>query len=197
MVVFVDGKPATSQYRRFRVKSVVGADDFATMQEVLRRRFKRAAVSGSEDGAKADAWDLPDLVIIDGGKGQLGAAVEAMRELGVYQIPTVGLAKQHEELFVPGEAEPIVLPRGSEALYMVQRIRDEAHRFAITYHRQVRGKSQIQSALDTIPGIGPKRKKALLRKFGSVKGIREAPLAEIASTVGFTESLAQRVKENI
>jgi excinuclease ABC subunit C len=197
MVVFVDGKPATSQYRRFRVKSVVGADDFATMQEVLRRRFKRASVSGSEDGAKADAWDLPDLVIIDGGKGQLGAAVEAMRELGVYQIPTVGLAKQHEELFVPGEAEPIVLPRGSEALYMVQRIRDEAHRFAITYHRQVRGKSQIQSALDTIPGIGPKRKKALLRKFGSVKGIREAPLAEIASTVGFTESLAQRVKENI
>jgi excinuclease ABC subunit C len=109
----------------------------------------------------------------------------------------VGLAKQHEELFVPGEAEPIVLPRGSEALYLVQRIRDEAHRFAITYHRQVRGKSQIQSALDTIPGIGPKRKKALLRKFGSVKGIREAPIADIASTVGFTESLAQRVKENV
>jgi excinuclease ABC subunit C len=197
MVVFVDGKPMTSQYRRFRVKTVVGADDFATMQEVLRRRFKRASVVETENGAKADAWDLPDLVIIDGGKGQLGAAVEAMRELGVYEIPTVGLAKQHEELFVPGEAEPIVLPRGSEALYLVQRIRDEAHRFAITYHRQVRGKSQIQSALDTIPGIGPKRKKALLRKFGSVKGIREAPIADIASTVGFTESLAQRVKENV
>jgi excinuclease ABC subunit C len=197
MVVFVDGKPATSQYRRFRVKTVVGADDFATMQEVLRRRFKRASVVETENGARADAWDLPDLVIIDGGKGQLGAAVEAMRELGVYEIPAVGLAKQHEELFLPGEGEPIVLPRGSEALYLVQRIRDEAHRFAITYHRQVRGKSQIQSALDTIPGIGPKRKKALLRKFGSVKGIREAPLDEIASTVGFTESLAQRVKENV
>jgi excinuclease ABC subunit C len=204
MVVFVDGKPAASQYRRFRVKTVVGADDFATMQEVLRRRFKRAAVVAevSEDeGAgvvsRADSWDLPDLVIIDGGKGQLGAAVEAMRELGVYQIPTVGLAKQHEEIFVPGESEPIVLPRGSEALYLVQRIRDEAHRFAITYHRQVRGKSQIQSALDTIPGIGPKRKKALLRKFGSVKGIREAPIEEIASTVGFTQSLAQRVKEHV
>jgi excinuclease ABC subunit C len=240
MVVFIDGKPATNQYRRFKVKTVVGADDFATMGEIMRRRFKRAAITegrraedtalsevgiaevtaeqstvlgidtivSSDDVAlspgtpaaashDADAWDLPDLVIIDGGKGQLGAAVQAMRELGVYQIPTVGLAKRFEELFVPDEAEPVVLPRGSEALYLVQRVRDEAHRFAITFHRQLRGKSAIQSSLDTIPGIGPKRKKALLKKFGTVKAIREADVDAIASTVGFTRTLAEKVKEGI
>ncbi|MGE5596876.1 MAG: excinuclease ABC subunit UvrC, partial [Hyphomicrobiales bacterium] len=218
MVVFVDGKPATSQYRRFRVKTVEGANDFATMQEILRRRFKRAgsalrtedaAISGdgnadgTDPGSESrprpgdDAWELPDLVIIDGGKGQLGAAVAVMRELGVYSIPTVGLAKRFEELFVPDDDEPIVLPRGSEALYLVQRIRDEAHRFAITYHRQVRGKSSVQSALDTIPGIGPKRKKALLKKFGSVKAIREADVEDIASTVGFTRALAEKVKSGV
>jgi len=222
MVVFVDGKPETSQYRRFKVKTVVGADDFATMAEVLRRRFKNHAsrvnhggVGGTgdsetsgeaasrEDGAsrtvnrESDGWELPDLVIIDGGKGQLGAAVQVMRELGVHDIPTVGLAKRFEELFVPDEDEPVVLPRGSEALYLVQRVRDEAHRFAITFHRQVRGKSSIQSALDTIPGIGPKRKKALLRKFGSVKQIREADVEEIASTVGLTKALAEKVKAEL
>ena len=207
MVVFENGRPATSQYRRFRVKTVEGADDFATMQEVLRRRFRRAGKVRSQsvavDGEVAelpeadDAWDLPDLVIIDGGKGQLSAAVEAMREIGVYDIPTVGLAKQHEELFVPGEPAPVILPRGSDALYLVQRIRDEAHRFAITYHRQLRGKSQVSSALDNVPGIGPKRKKALLRKFGSVKAVREASVEEVAATVGFTEALAGRVKDHL
>ncbi|MCA9822067.1 MAG: excinuclease ABC subunit UvrC [Dehalococcoidia bacterium] len=207
MVVFENGRPATSQYRRFRVKTVEGADDFATMQEVLRRRFRRAGKVRSQsvavDGEVAelpeadDAWDLPDLVFIDGGKGQLSAAVEAMREIGVYDIPTVGLAKQHEELFVPGEPAPVILPRGSDALYLVQRIRDEAHRFAITYHRQLRGKSQVSSALDNVPGIGPKRKKALLRKFGSVKAVREASVEEVAATVGFTEALAGRVKDHL
>ncbi|MCA9853444.1 MAG: excinuclease ABC subunit UvrC [Dehalococcoidia bacterium] len=207
MVVFENGRPATSQYRRFRVKTVEGADDFATMQEVLRRRFRRAGKVRSQsvavDGEVAelpeadDAWDLPDLVIIDGGKGQLSAAVEAMREIGVYDIPTVGLAKQHEELFVPGEPAPVILPRGSDALYLVQRIRDEAHRFAITYHRQLRGKSQVSSALDNVPGIGPKRKKALLRRFGSVKAVREASVEEVAATVGFTEALAGRVKDHL
>lgn len=213
MVVFIDGKPAPNQYRRFRVKTVEGANDFATMQEILRRRFKRVKVEAVAPGANGaveqegdvrlaskgddDAWDMPDLVIIDGGKGQLNAAVQVMRELGVYQIPTVGLAKRFEEIYVPGEEEPIVLPRGSEGLYLVQRIRDEAHRFAITFHRQVRGKSSVQSALDTIPGIGPKRKKALLRKFGSVKAIREADVEEIASTVGFTRTLAERVKSHV
>ena len=222
MVVFVDGKPATNQYRRFKVKTVVGADDFATMAEVLRRRFKNHGKSGKLGGIEdtevsqghgestatenpesaivnrePEGWDLPDLVIIDGGKGQLGAAVQVMRELGVHHIPTVGLAKRFEELFVPDEDEPVVLPRGSEALYLVQRVRDEAHRFAITFHRQVRGKSSIQSALDTIAGIGPKRKKALLRKFGSVKQIREADVEEIASTVGFTKALAEKVKAEL
>ncbi|MGH2632124.1 MAG: excinuclease ABC subunit UvrC, partial [Tepidiformaceae bacterium] len=221
MVVFIDGRPAPNQYRRFRVKTVVGADDFATMQEIMRRRFTRAAreVAEAEDsraaanaaeqavlngtpsplppGPSDDAWGLPDLVIIDGGKGQLSAVVQVMRELGVYEIPTVGLAKRFEELFVPDEDVPVILPRGSEALFLVQRIRDEAHRFAITYHRQVRGKTQIQSALDAIPGVGPKRKKALLKKFGSIRAIREAEVEEIASTVGFTRALADKVKEGV
>ena len=206
MVVFIDGRPAPNQYRRFRVKTVQGANDFATMQEVLRRRFGRHARTAETaaadntpgaDAASADAWDLPDLVIVDGGKGQLSAALEVMHELGVHHIPVVGLAKRHEEIFVPDDDEPIILPRGSEALFLVQRIRDEAHRFAITFHRQVRGKSSIQSALDTIPGIGPKRKKALLKKFGSVKAIREADVDEIAATVGFTRALAERVKARL
>jgi excinuclease ABC subunit C len=221
MVVFEDGKPAPNQYRRFRVKTVVGADDFATMAEIMKRRFRRTEYSGlrtqsgpaPDEGTQhsalstqssvlspqpsSDAWDLPDLVIIDGGKGQLGAAAQAMREMGVHHIPVVGLAKRFEEIFVPDEDEPIILPRGSEALFLVQRIRDEAHRFAITFHRQVRAKSATASALDTIPGIGPKRKKALLRKFGSVKAIREASVDDVASTVGFTRALAEKVKDGV
>jgi excinuclease ABC subunit C len=136
---------------------------------------------------------MPDLVIVDGGKGQVSAAHDAMRNLGVGHIPLAGLAKRFEELFVKDVSEPIVLDRTSQALYLVQRIRDEAHRFAITYHRGVRSKAGIQSALDTIQGIGPKRKKALLRKFGSVKGIREAGVEEIAATPGFTKALAEKV----
>ncbi|MFN8507696.1 MAG: excinuclease ABC subunit UvrC [Dehalococcoidia bacterium] len=211
MVVFVDGKPANNQYRRFKVKTVTGADDFATMAEIMRRRFRRAAAkpgtpaepaSATEaepggDAAAGDTWELPDLVIIDGGKGQLGAAAQTMREMDMQHIPVVGLAKRFEEIFVPDEDEPIVLPRGSEALYLVQRIRDEAHRFAITFHRQVRGKTAITSALDSVPGIGPKRKKALLKKFGSVKAIREASVEDVASTVGFTRALAEKVKESV
>ncbi len=203
MVVFLDGQPAPRQYRKFRIKTVEGADDFATMQEVLRRRFKRAAkqieqqtLEGGEapDTADNDSWDLPDLVVVDGGKGQLGAAVEVMRELGVYDIPTVGLAKRHEELFAPDEEAPIVLPRGSEALYLVQRVRDEAHRFAITYHRNLRSKKSVRSAMDDVRGIGPRRKKALLRRFGSVQAVRDATLEEIAAVPGMTRRLAERVK---
>jgi excinuclease ABC subunit C len=149
-----------------------------------------------EDDAALLGWGaLPDLVIVDGGKGQLSAALDTMRNLGLKDVPVAGLAKQNEELFVQDLAEPIVLPRMSQALYLVQRIRDEAHRFAITYHRQVRSKTGMQSALDAVPGIGPKRKRALLRKFGSLKAIREAPVEEIASTVGFTKSLASKLKE--
>ena len=207
MVVFLDGRPAPRQYRKFRIKTVEGADDFATMREVLRRRFKRAAgrierraLETGETDASADdgdAWDLPDLVIVDGGKGQLRAAAEVMRELGVYDIPAVGLAKRHEELFAPGEEAPIILPRGSEALYLVQRVRDEAHRFAVAYHRRVRGKAATASALDSVPGVGPRRKRALLRKFGSLKAVREAAVDDIASTPGYTRALAERVKERV
>ena len=207
MVVFLDGRPAPRQYRKFRIKTVEGADDFATMREVLRRRFKRAAgrierralETGETDtpADDGDAWDLPDLVIVDGGKGQLRAAAEVMRELGVYDIPAVGLAKRHEELFAPGEDAPIILPRGSEALYLVQRVRDEAHRFAVAYHRRVRGKAATASALDSVPGVGPRRKRALLRKFGSLKAVREAAVDDIASTPGYTRALAERVKERV
>jgi excinuclease ABC subunit C len=203
MVVFRDGGPATAEYRRFRIKTVEGQDDFASMREVLGRRFKRmAAARRLPDGADADEpaspWDAaPDLVIIDGGKGQLSAALDVMRDLGLGDIPVCGLAKREEELFVQDMDEPIVLPRDSQALYLVQRARDEAHRFAITYHRNLRSKAAQRSVLDSVPGIGPRRKRALLRKFGSVKGIREASIDDIAATVGLTRRLAETVKRSI
>jgi excinuclease ABC subunit C len=156
-----------------------------------RRESDRQA--GDDDALLG--WDArPDLVIVDGGKGQLSAALDVMRNLGLKEVPIAGLAKQHEELFVQDLAEPIVLPRTSQALYLVQRIRDEAHRFAIQYHRKVRSKTGMASALDSVPGVGPKRKRALLRKFGSLKAVREASVDEIAATVGFTTALAEKVK---
>ena len=211
MVVFIDGHARPQEYRRFRIKTVEGANDFASMAEVLRRRFRRARERLlRETGASAPAVEavgsardddsfaaLPDLVIIDGGKGQLSAVTDVMREMGVKDIPTVGLAKQHEEIYVQDVSEPVVLPRQSQALYLVQRLRDEAHRFAITYHRGVRSKAGMGSALDTIAGIGPKRKKALLRKFGSVRAVREASIEEIAATAGFTAALAEKVKAGL
>jgi len=163
------------------------------MKEVLRRRFRRAG--GADEGADSGWGRLPDLIVIDGGKGQLSAAVEALAEAGVDAIPVAGLAKEREELFLPGSPDPIVLPATSQGLYLVQRIRDEAHRFAITYHRNVRAKSSISSQLDEIPGIGPRRKKDLLRRFGSVKGIRQAPIGEIAAVPGFSAKLAELLKE--
>jgi excinuclease ABC subunit C len=197
MVVFIDGRPRSAEYRRFRIKTVEGANDVAMMAEVLRRRFKRAAQAVEERVAdENEGWGaLPDLLIVDGGKAQLNVALDVLREAGVPFVPAAGLAKQQEELYVKDLAEPIVLPRTSQALYLVQRIRDEAHRFAVTYHRRVRQKAGTRSALDSIPGIGPKRKRALLRKFGSVREIREARVDDIAATVGFTRSLAERVKE--
>ena len=204
MVVFKDGEPRTSEYRRFKIKTVIGQDDFASMREVLNRRFRhlkkgleqdQSAKPNSDSGS---AWDeIPDLVIIDGGKGQLSVAIDVLRDMGQPDIPLCGLAKREEELFVKDFTEPIILPRDSEALYLVQRIRDEAHRFAITYHRKLRRKNSIKSALDSVPGVGPKKKKALLQKFGSVKAIREADLDDIAATVGFTKTLAKTLKESI
>ncbi len=199
MVVFVDGVAKKSEYRRFRIKGVDGQNDFAMMQEVLRRRFWRARRQSQEEGAnEAGEYDesfgaMPDFVIVDGGKGQVSAAHDAMRNLGIGHIPLAGLAKRFEQLFVVGVSEPVVLDRKSQALYLVQRIRDEAHRFAITYHRNVRKKSGLHSALDDVPGVGPKRKRALMRKFGSLKAVRDASADEIAETPGFTSGLAEKV----
>ena len=197
MVVFIEGRPQRAEYRRFRIKTIEGANDVAMMAEVLRRRFKRAAQAVEEKTAgETEGWGaLPDLLIVDGGKAQLNVALDVLRETGVPFVPAAGLAKQQEELFVQDLAEPIILRRTSQALYLIQRIRDEAHRFAVTYHRSIRQKAGTRSALDSIPGIGPKRKRALLRKFGSVREIREASADDIAATVGFTRSLAERVKE--
>ena len=206
MVVFEDGKPRPAHYRRFKVKTVEGVDDYESMREVLRRRFKRLSAAragggsiqteaGSEKGA---SWGIvPDLVLIDGGKGHLSAALEVFLEMGLDDIPLAALAKENEWLFVPHTPEPIVLPRNSQALYLVQRIRDEAHRFAITYHRNLRSKSSLRSPMDLVTGIGPKRKRTLLRRFGSLQGIREASVEDIASIPGLTRSIAIRLKQAV
>jgi excinuclease ABC subunit C len=194
MVVFEEGKSKRSDYKRFQIKSVEGANDFASMQEVLRRRFRRARTVEDQETSWAD---LPDLVIIDGGKGQLGAALEVFNDLDVTEIPVVGLAKENEELFLPGRSESVMLPRTSQSLFLVQRIRDEAHRFAITYHRSLRGKRSIGSALDDVPGIGPTRKRALLRHFGSVKAIREADLDALMAVPGISRVAAETIKREL
>jgi excinuclease ABC subunit C len=266
MVVFESGRPRNSEYRRFKIKTVEGANDFASHQEVLRRRFRKAASQQSaeleveaaialddtgqaslstgepenaqtasaspaplavedaegEQGSAASSeegtgesetpeggmqhnWTLPDLVIIDGGKGQLSAAMEVMHELKL-DIPTIGVAKEEgshsklttaEEIYIPGASEPIILPRSSQGLYLLQRIRDEAHRFGITYHRKLRSDKTFKSVLDEIPGIGPKRKKALLTHFGSIKAISAASLDELTALDGMTRDAAEKVKEYI
>jgi excinuclease ABC subunit C len=236
MVVFEGGKPKKSDYRKFAIKTVEGSNDFASLQEVLRRRFKRAQESlaaaqaaqgvadalvpfdpldtaiagaiedvaeGSGDAApaapdeKALSWArLPDLIIIDGGKGQLSSSLETLRELDV-NLPTVGLAKENEEIFLPENPVPVILPRDSQALFLVQRVRDETHRFAITFHRQKRGKSALKSSLDELPGIGPTRKRALLKHFGSPKKIREASIEELTAVDGISRALAEKIRENL
>ena len=182
-----------AHYRRFRIKIAEGADDYAMIREVLKRRFKKA------EGFKGDdtsSWAIiPDLVLIDGGRGHLNTAIDAMREIGVDFIPVASIAKEYEELYRHGISDPIILPRTSAALHLVQRIRDEAHRFALGYHHKVRRRAAMASALDNVHGIGPKRKRALLKEFGSVKVIKEADIDDITAVVGMTRSLAQRVKE--
>ncbi|HEV8638424.1 MAG TPA: excinuclease ABC subunit UvrC [Chloroflexota bacterium] len=197
MVVFENGQSANSSYRRFQIKTVEGADDFASLQEVLRRRFGRASQPEAAESVDRGWTRLPDLVIIDGGKGQLNAALESMQKLGLERIPVVSLAKQNEEIFTPTSSEPVLLPRDSQALYLIQRIRDEAHRFALTYHRNVRGRRSVRSALDEIPGIGPKRKSALLKRFGSVRAIREASFDELVATPGVDAATATAIKEQL
>jgi excinuclease ABC subunit C len=196
MVVFEDGKPRSGEYRRFRIKTVQGPNDFASHQEVLRRRF-RLAKHGEEGSEEERRWAMPDLVVVDGGKGQVSAAKEVLDELGLHDLPLAGLAKEREELFLPDQAEPVVLPATSPALYLVQRLRDEAHRFAITYHRDLRAKRSVRSAFDDLPGVGPKRKRELLKVFGSIKRVRDAPVEQIAAVPGIGRALAERIKATL
>ena len=196
MVVFEDGKPRSGEYRRFRIKTVTGANDFASHQEVLRRRF-RTVRAGEEGVEEARRWAMPDLVIVDGGKGQVSAAKEVLDELGLHDLPLAGLAKEREELFLPDRSEPVVLPATSPALYLVQRLRDEAHRFAITYHRDLRARRSVRSAFDDLPGVGPKRKRELLKVFGSIKRVRDAPVEQIAAVPGIGPALAARIKATL
>jgi excinuclease ABC subunit C len=196
MVVFEEGKPRTGEYRRFRIRGVQGPNDFASHQEVLRRRF-RLTKTGEEGTDEERRWAMPDLVIVDGGKGQVSAAKEVLDELGLHDLPLAGLAKEREELFLPRRSDPILLPATSSALYLVQRLRDEAHRFAITYHRDLRAKRTVRSAFDDLPGVGPKRKRELLKVFGSVKRVRDAPVEQIAAVPGISRALAERIKATL
>ncbi|HEY7976498.1 MAG TPA: excinuclease ABC subunit UvrC [Ktedonobacterales bacterium] len=240
MVVLENGRPKTSDYRRFRIKTIEGANDVGSLQEVLSRRFRRMLADDGQASAEPDAdpteqvdqveqveqvepdagatlnqegaspdmlgdpWALtPDLVIVDGGRPQLNAAVETLAALDM-RIPVIGIAKEnhgsigtYEEIYLMDQPEPVVLPRGSQGLYLLQRVRDEAHRFAITYHRNLRSARTFRSVLDEIPGIGPKRKKALVRHFGSARAIAAATVEDIAAVNGMNHDLAERVKEFI
>ena len=196
MVVFEEGRPRSGEYRRFRVKTTAVApgrpDDYASHREVLRRRFYRA-LEAEEGVAEELRWRLPDLVVIDGGLGQVNVAREVLDSLGLLDMPVIGLAKEREEVWLPGVGAPLVLPATSQALYLLQRLRDEAHRFAVTYHRKLRAKSQTRSILDDVPGVGPARKRALLRVFGSTRQMRGASIEQIASVPGISRALAQRI----
>lgn len=179
-VVFRNAKTSKKEYRHFNIKTVEGADDFATMREVVTRRYSRLVEEGQE---------LPQLLIVDGGKGQVAAALEALDGIGLHgQIAVVGIAKRLNEVYFPGDSVPLFIDKNSETLHVIQRLRDEAHRFAITFHRQQRSKSQVHSALDDVPGIGPKTRTLLLRHFKSLKRIREASQDELSALIGPTKA---------
>ncbi len=203
MVVFEQGTPKKSHYRRFNIRTVVGPDDFASMEEVLHRRFRRwqsIQEAKTQPGSKPDPSfaRLPDLLIVDGGKGQLSRAVKVLQEFNLLEhVPVAGLAKQEEELFLPGQPEPILLPRESQGLYLIQRVRDEAHRFAITAHRNRRRRESTRSILESIPGIGPQRRKNLLQYFGSLQAIRKASVEELTAVPGITLNLANIIKAHL
>ena len=183
MVVLEDGLPKRSDYRRFKIRTIQGQDDFAAMEETIRRRFRAFLAEKDRNVAEQGRFSYPpSLVLVDGGAGQLGRAVKVLDELEI-DIPAIGLAKRMEEVYLPGQPEPVRIPRDAEALYLLQQVRDEAHRFAITYHRQLRSKSMVDSILDEVPGIGPKRKKDLLRRFGSLKKLREVQADSLAEVV--------------
>jgi excinuclease ABC subunit C len=230
MVVFEDGLPRKSEYRRFQVRTVDGQDDFASLREVISRRLARLASESQDQHAAADDAEIelaaelgaapeavdgtpvepveppkerrkfaypPSLIVVDGGRPQLAAALDALEEAGRGHLPVIGLAKRMEEVYVPGSPDPIVLPRTSEGLYLLQRVRDEAHRFAIAYHRKLRARSMTTSALDGIPGVGEGRRKQLVRHFGSPRKVSQATVQEIAEVPGFGPRLARTVWEHI
>jgi excinuclease ABC subunit C len=189
MVVFQDGKPEKSEYRRYRIRTVEGQDDFAMMREVITRRFRRAL---------EEQTPLPDLVLVDGGKGQLNAALVALEDLGLEdKQPIIGLAKKFEHIFLPGQSDPIILSNRDAVMHLIQRIRDEAHRFAVAYHRKLREKRTTMSVLDHIPDIGPKRKQSLIQHFGSIDKIREADIDELRSVKGITQKIAEDIHKHL
>lgn len=201
MVVFEQGAPTKKLYRKFTIKNVQGQDDFASMEEILGRRFRRWQIANEEAGKPGGKLDksfglLPDLLIVDGGKGQLSRACKILDEHNLKErVPVVGLAKGHEELYLPDRADPVILPRRSQGLYLVQRIRDEAHRFALRQHRTQRRRGGLASKLDSINGVGPARRKALIKTFGDLEGIRQASLEELASISGITSKTAEQIQE--
>jgi excinuclease ABC subunit C len=198
MVVFENGIPKGSDYRRFKIRTIEGPNDFAMMQEAVRRRFLKGLEERQNVQTETSRFaKFPDLLLIDGGKGQLSSVMEVLTELGLTHIPTIGLAKQEEEIFLPDRDESIRLPRRSDALRLLQRVRDEAHRFAITYHKSLRDKKTVHSELDQVIGIGPKRKQLLLKHFGSIKRIREATLQELAQAPGMNIKIAESIKEQL
>ena len=187
MVVFTNGRADKSQYRRFKIQTpLTEANDFVSMSEVLGRRYAPDRMADERFGKR------PDLIVVDGGKPQLTAAVNQLQELGL-DIPVCGLAKSDEEIFVTWDEAPVVLPSGSPSLYLIKQVRDESHRFAITFHRELRGKAMTVSVLDDVPGVGPKRKRLLMRHFGSLKRLRAASEEEIAATEGISEMVAHAI----
>ena len=190
MVTFVEGKPAKASYRRFLIQGQAGIDDYRMMREVVRRRY---------GGSLAQELPLPDLMVIDGGKGHLSSAQKELQALGLERVPVIGVAKQFEYLYLPQQPRPIILLPESPVLHLIQRIRDEAHRFAITYHRKVRRRRSLTSSLDEVPGLGPKRRQALLKRFGSLERLRQASADELAQVIGqrIADTLRARLSEKI
>jgi excinuclease ABC subunit C len=199
MVVFEDGLPKRSDYRRFEIKGVPGQDDFASMEEMLGRRFARLRdeENRTNDSGRPRRFSYPpSLIVVDGGRGQLGAAMRAIQESGA-EVPAIGLAKRLEEVYFPENPVPLRIARSSEALFVLQHLRDEAHRFAVDYHRRKREKRALASPLDDIPGIGATRKKALLKRFGSLARLQRAEMEEIAQVPGIGTDLARTVYEHL